>query len=237
MSKQEAMELKKPTESKEEQLDFSPEKTAQKLLEDTYMSGSDLGKSGESKGADKQKGLPVVEIEEGMQQKEAGAVADSVKDALKEIAKGKKLDYVDDLPTGDTLVRVAGQEILLMPNGDRLIIYPSGAWNFKGDGRIQVTSKHGVTTITDENGGRVTFDKEGLLSIVRNKELVTFPRKTFEGPQFPGDGIQHKRSESSWEKTVPKEELPNSNRPLSPQGSLRPLKSEDNSYENKLRKQ
>ncbi|HEY9869188.1 MAG TPA: hypothetical protein V6D08_08480 [Candidatus Obscuribacterales bacterium] len=237
MSKQEAMELQKSTDSQGEQLDFSPEKTAQKLLEDTYKAGSDAGKGAGAKGAEKHGSLPNVEIEEGKLQKEAGKVGDSVKEALKEIANGKKLDFVDDLPTGDTLVRVAGQEILLMPNGDRLIVYPSGAWDFRGDGRIQVTSKHGVTTITDENGGRVTFDKEGLLSIARNKEFVTFPRKTFEKPHFPSDGIPHKRSEPGWEKTVPGDKLPNSDRPRSSQGSLRPNESEDNTYENKLRKQ
>lgn len=113
----------------------------------------------------------------------------NIKDAnmkeLEEFMKKKPADGVTELPTGDTLVRDEGRQILFMPNGDKLTIHPSGAYDLKAQDGVRVTSKGGTTRLEYPNGDSVVFDEKGLLSIQRDGMGVAFGRRSFPGLIHP----------------------------------------------------
>lgn len=96
---------------------------------------------------------------------------------LQNILEGKKKsDVVQELATGDTLVKDGKTQHLFMPNGDRLSMNADGSYELKSKEGVKVKSEKGVTTITYANGDTVEFDREGLRGIHRGKQAVSFPR-------------------------------------------------------------
>lgn len=93
---------------------------------------------------------------------------------LKDLFKPK--DGVEQLATGDYVVREDGKQTLFTPNGDRVTINPDGSHSIKGDVREVKTSEDGTTTVTFGDGARVQFDADGLLSVQRGNEGVGFAR-------------------------------------------------------------
>lgn len=107
--------------------------------------------------------------------------------AINSIEKFLKPDGVKELPTGDHLVREDGKETLFTPNGDKITVNPDGTFKVKGDVKSVETSKDGVTTIKLGDGSEVKIDKEGILSVQRGNQAVSFPRWN----QKHGSGDSH----------------------------------------------
>lgn len=107
-------------------------------------------------------------------------------------------DGVEELPTGDYIVRDDGKETLFTPNGDKIALNPDGTHTIKGDVRKVETNQDGVTTVKFGDGSEVSFDKEGFLSVQRGNQGVAFGRQgdggggskypDGRGPKEPGDG-------------------------------------------------
>lgn len=87
-----------------------------------------------------------------------------------------KKDGVTELKTGDYLVRKDGNETLFTPNGDSVTVNKDGSMEVKGDVKEVKKDKNGDTTITFKDGSTVKVDKEGIASVSRNGETVSFPR-------------------------------------------------------------
>lgn len=81
-------------------------------------------------------------------------------------------DGASKLATGDTLVKDGDQEMLFMPNGDKLKVNKDGSYSLNAKGGVTVKSEDGSTTITYANGDSVTFSKNGIDSISRGNVTV-----------------------------------------------------------------
>ncbi|MBX9686319.1 MAG: hypothetical protein K2X27_06425 [Candidatus Obscuribacterales bacterium] len=92
------------------------------------------------------------------------------------LSRFEKKDGVSKLSTGDNLVREDGRESLYTPNGDRVTVNPDGTFKVKGDVKAIESNKNGETTITFGDGAKVTVDKEGIRSVSRANETVSFAR-------------------------------------------------------------
>ena len=96
-------------------------------------------------------------------------------------------DGVEQLPTGDHIVREDGKESLFTPGGDRITLNPDGSHTIKGDVK-RVETKDGVTTVTFKDGGEVAFDQDGFLSVQRGNQGVAFGRQGSGG--YGGGGYK-----------------------------------------------
>lgn len=112
---------------------------------------------------------------------------DKIGQSIKDLFKPK--DGVEQLSTGDYLVRDEGKQSLFTPNRDHITINPDGTHEIKGDIRKTSTDKNGVTTVEFADGASVSFDKEGFLSVQRGNEGVAFSRKSHE-PFHKSQGIE-----------------------------------------------
>lgn len=125
-----------------------------------------------------------------------GDLADKLKDALDNLDKNqldKHLeeevkDGVEELPTGDHIVREDGKETLFTPNGDRISLNPDGSNTIKGDVKKVETDKDGVTTVTFGDGAEVSFDEEGFRSVTRGDQGISFGRMGHGGGGGKGGG-------------------------------------------------
>lgn len=81
-----------------------------------------------------------------------------------------------ELPTGDRLTRKEGRDILSMPNGDQLTVGPKGDFRLQTNDKVRTSTRDGVTTIEYDNGDRISFDKQGIVSVTREDQTVTFAR-------------------------------------------------------------
>ena len=93
-------------------------------------------------------------------------------------------DGVKPLPTGDYLVREDGKETVFTPSGDRVTVNPDGTSAIKGNVKSVETNKRGETTVTFADGGKVSYDKEGITNVSRGNNSVSFPRLDNRRPDF-----------------------------------------------------
>lgn len=125
-------------------------------------------------------GLPGVSIGEKLGGKIGEQIAKEMPESMiKDIGNLKKWlvekDGVQSLSTGDHLVKEGGKQTLFTPNGDKVVVNPDGSHEIKGNVE-RVTSKKGVTTVEFSDGGRVSFDKMGILSVERDNQMISFGR-------------------------------------------------------------
>lgn len=113
---------------------------------------------------------------------DAGKRKPSEKEVLRELQnvaeghKEKKSDVVQDLATGDTLIKDGKTQHLFMPNGDRLKVNPDGSFDLKTKEKVNVKTEKGVTTITYPNGESIELDQQGIRGIQRGNIGVGFAR-------------------------------------------------------------
>lgn len=96
----------------------------------------------------------------------------------KEGAAGlQTLSGVQQLETGDILIRTAGIVTLVTPAGDRIVIDADGKLSIEGKVVGADRNKEGVSSICFKDNAIVKVDKHGLLEIHRNGHVLKFPRK------------------------------------------------------------
>jgi hypothetical protein len=96
----------------------------------------------------------------------------------KEGAAGlQTLSGVQQLETGDILIRTAGIVTLVTPAGDRIVIDADGKLSIEGKVVGADRNKEGVSSICFKDDAIVKVDKHGLLEIHRNGHVLKFPRK------------------------------------------------------------
>lgn len=98
--------------------------------------------------------------------------------AVKEGAAGlQTLSGVQQLETGDVVIRTAGIVTLVTPAGDRIVIDAEGKLSIEGKVVGADRNKEGVSSICFKDNAIVKVDKHGLLEIHRNGHVLKFPRK------------------------------------------------------------
>lgn len=98
--------------------------------------------------------------------------------AVKEGGAGlQALSGVQQLETGDVLIRTAGILTLVTPAGDRIVIDAEGKLSIEGKVVGADRNKEGVSSICFKDNAIVKVDKHGLLEIHRNGHILKFPRK------------------------------------------------------------
>mgnify|MGYP003384688074 CR=1 FL=1 len=116
---------------------------------------------------------------------------DRVRDASGKIENKKQGSVLEDLPTGDVLIKDGKSQHLLMPNGDRLTVNADGSYALKSKDIVKVKSEGGITRLSYANGDSVEFDKHGIRSVQRGKESVAFARPNEgHGTQNPPAGAE-----------------------------------------------
>ena len=120
---------------------------------------------------------------------------DELNEIIKKLGNNAK-DSVQMLGTGDFLVKDEGRQTLFMPNGDKLTIRPDGSYDLKATGAVRVSSRDGRTTLSYPSGDQVAFDEEGILSVSRGDQTVSFARKVWDGQSNSGHGGSNKPNES-----------------------------------------
>jgi hypothetical protein len=118
-----------------------------------------------------------------------------------------------DLKTGDKLVRVKGQEILVMPDGGALIVKPDGSYDLstKGNSSVKHDAKSGTTTIDMGKNGTITMKDGRITEVYRHGQTVEMsaPKEQLK-PQW--DNLPHPYNGSgSWNfrEKMDKQGLPN----------------------------
>lgn len=105
------------------------------------------------------------------------------------------------LPTGDIVMRVNGEQTTVMPNNDHLIVGPNGETEYipaPGNPAPKVsTDASGVVTLSFQNGDVVKYDNKGLLSVKRGDEEFRFSDGIEN--QEPSDPLKPFRPEASFE--------------------------------------
>lgn len=172
------------------------ETAAKQMMEEVRSAGGSMGAKtageqmgeaiGEKKGSG---GLPGLMLEHmnKLDPKEGLSLTDDIARALKD--GGKLLldkwkfpspkDGVQQLSTGDYLVREDGKQTLFTPNGDRVTVNPNGTYDIKGDVNSVKTDKFGRTTVEFADGSSASFDHQGFLSVSRDGQAVHFGRRAF----------------------------------------------------------
>ncbi len=113
-------------------------------------------------------------------------------------------DGVEELPTGDHIVREDGKESLFTPDGDRITLNPDGSNTIKGDNvKKVVTDRDGVTTVSFKDGAEVSFDAEGFRSVTRGNQGVSFGRMEGQGGGGGGKGGDGPHSEGPGAPKIP----------------------------------
>lgn len=84
---------------------------------------------------------------------------------------------VQELPTGDILIRTAGIVTLVTPSGDRVVIDAEGKLSIEGKVVGADRNKEGVSSICFKDNAIIKVDKHGLLEIHRDGQVLKFPRK------------------------------------------------------------
>lgn len=102
------------------------------------------------------------------------------KEFEKSMQSEEKEEGVEQLPTGDHIVRDDGKETLFTPNGDKVQLNPDGTHTIKGDVKKVSTDQEGRTTVEFGDGARVSFDDQGFLSVERDGQGVGFARRSFD---------------------------------------------------------
>lgn len=102
----------------------------------------------------------------------------AVQNAGKEGAAGlQTISGVQQLETGDVLIRTAGIVTLVTTAGDRIVIDAEGKLSIEGKVVGADRNKEGVSSIFFKDNAVVKVDKHGLLEIHRNGHVLKFPRK------------------------------------------------------------
>ena len=136
------------------------------------------------------KNLPDISIGKGIGGKAGEAIGKELgekiskemgENVLKDIGTlGKKFwnherDGVQNLSTGDSIVKEDGKQTLFTPGGDKITINPDGTSEIKGQ-VDKVTNQKGITTVEFADGGKVSFDKLGFVSVERDNQAIHFGR-------------------------------------------------------------
>ncbi len=130
---------------------------------------------------DDQNGTGQREVKPGDRSDKSGCLSDGLLNEGKrrqfDLVRRPFEDGATKLLTGDTLVKDGDQEILFMPNGDKLKVNKDGSYSLNAKGGVAVKSDGGNTTITYPSGDSVTFSKNGIDSISRGNVTVDIIEK------------------------------------------------------------
>lgn len=132
----------------------------------------------------------------------------------------KRKEGVEKLATGDYLVKEDDRQTLFTPNGDKITVNNDGTYSLKGNVRKVSSDEEGRTTVEFKDGGVVSFDKEGILSVDRGSVGVSFGRfghgsKVPWGmPGKPFDPSFEKPGHGDWGKPGPSK--PGPGKPMNP---------------------
>ncbi len=98
----------------------------------------------------------------------------------------EKKDGVEQLPTGDSLVREDGKQTLFTKSGDHISINPDGSNTIKGDVQSVKTNSSGSTTVEFKDGTTVSFDSDGFKELNRGFQNYNFrnPGPTIDYPHI-----------------------------------------------------
>lgn len=99
-----------------------------------------------------------------------------VKDLDKWLLPNHRVDGVQSLSTGDHIVREDGKETLFTPNGDRVTVNPDGTHSIKGEVSKVSSDRDGTVNVQFADGGKVSLDRKGILSVERDGQAIHFGR-------------------------------------------------------------
>ncbi len=98
-------------------------------------------------------------------------------DVMNEVKNTKRLessalivtgDGMRKLATGDTLITEGDRQSLYTEKGDRVLLEPDGTYSIKGNVKAIDKDKDGRTTVTFNDGAKVSFTKDGISSVSRD---------------------------------------------------------------------
>lgn len=165
---------------------FPPARKAVEDKKDSKQEGIDFSKNDPLKKQEEK--LSKEDEEFGKVKEEFDKLRKELEQSAESEENEEEKEGVEELPTGDYIVREDGKESLFTPNGDRITLNPDGTHTIKGNVKKVSSDKDGTTTVEFKDGAQVSFDNDGFLSVQRGNQGVGFGRKGSSGEIEYGKG-------------------------------------------------